>query len=139
MISGSLALSGALLEDAFHDAEGPRGVLHPLLPRVTFFFLTLHLPSIFRIFFFLLFSFFFLARLSVSRGDNYASFLFFLFLSSFYDRHLRFILKISLLLRAINLFFTSSFLHSILFTLFSVVNIFVLLFVDSRDYVFFKR
>lgn len=128
MISGSLALSGALLEDAFHDAEGSRGVSHPLLPlRVTFFFL-----SIFPLSFALSSSFFSsFARLSVSRGDDYVFFLSFL-----YDRHLRFILKVSLpILFVIQsllppLFYSSSIFY---FTLFSIVNYIILLFVDSRE------
>lgn len=132
MISGSLALSGALLEDAFHDAEGSRDVSHPLLPlRVTFFFL-----SIFPLSFALSSSFFSsFARLSVSRGDDYAFFPSF-FLSFLYDRYLRFILKVSLpILFVIQsllppLFYSSSIFY---FTLFSIVNYIILLFVDSRE------
>lgn len=127
MISGSLALSGALLEDAFHDAEGSRGVSHPLLSlRVTFFFLIFPLSFALSSSFFSSF-----ARLSVSRGDDYAFFLSFL-----YDRHLRFILKVSLpILFVIQsllppLFYSSSIFY---FTLFSIVNYIILLFVDSRE------
>lgn len=117
MISGSLALSGALLEDAFHDAEGSRGGdLHPLLLRVTFFFLTLHLPSIFRIFFLsFLFPFFF-AWLSVSRGDNYAFFYDTCdIVSFFYFKNFSFARSFNLSLHFL--------LYSILFTHFSIVNI----------------
>lgn len=127
MISGSLALSGALLEDAFHDAEGSRGVSHPLLPlRVTFFFLIFPLSFALSSSFFSSF-----ARLSVSRADDYAFFLSFL-----YDRHLRFILKVSLPILFIiqsllpPLFYSSSIFY---FTLFSIVNYIILLFVDSRE------